>query len=120
MDSFRAGEAFECIMFANPADSGITFEIQPGESTNMILRIFNLAGQEIWQRSLTISEEQRVRVFWSGCTIQKQLVASGVYFYHLNAGVESRSGKVIILRQVSNMSFSSIYITNQYISRGKK
>jgi len=63
-----------------------------------LLRIFNGLGEEV--RTL-VNEEQsagRYQVLWDGRDNNYQPVASGVYFYHINADGVVQTKKMLLLK----------------------
>jgi hypothetical protein len=79
----------------NPSTQ-IAYDIPSG--TDVRLSIHNILGQQV--RILVDSYETAGHhtVVWDGCDSRGNPVASGVYFYRLAAGGESRSLKMLLLK----------------------
>jgi len=84
--------------YPNPFNPATTIEFDIPVSGKVILKIFNLLGEEI----TTLVEEEfeagRHSVKWEGLNNAKELVSSGVYFYSIKAGSFSAVKKMILIR----------------------
>ena len=79
----------------NP-DTRIAFSLdQPGSAR---LTVFNLLGQRIATLFDRTAPAGRHELLWDGTDERGQAVASGVYFYRLDVGDESRTRKMLLLR----------------------
>jgi len=79
----------------NP-DTRIAFSLdQPGSAR---LTVFNLLGQRIATLFDRTASAGRHELLWDGTDERGQAVASGVYFYRLDVGDESRTRKMLLLR----------------------
>jgi len=79
----------------NP-DTRIAFSLdQPGR---VRLTVFNLLGQKIATLFDRAAPAGRHDLLWDGTDERGQVVASGVYFYRLDVGDESRTRKMLLLR----------------------
>jgi len=82
----------------NPSTT-ISYCIPEGKMVDVTLRIYNVRGQLI--KSLVDVPRQypgEYHVFWDGRTAIGETVASGVYFYRLQAGDYVKTRKMVILK----------------------
>lgn len=84
--------------FPNPFNPSTIIQYDLSEDANVVLKIFNILGQEI----LTlVSEHQAVgrkAVSWDGRNEAGQKVNTGLYIYRLQAGGKVKSNKVLFLK----------------------
>lgn len=85
-------------VYPNPFNSGTSIRFQLGSAALVRLRIFNLNGELV--RILTNEKmPQGLHQFaWNAENQNSQPVASGIYFYHLEIGQNSKSSKMILIR----------------------
>jgi poly-gamma-glutamate capsule biosynthesis protein CapA/YwtB (metallophosphatase superfamily) len=85
--------------YPNPATSVVTFQYYLNEPRDVILRIFNILGQEV----RTLFDEKQApgprTVTWDGRDNIGRILASGVYFGHLNVGTRVQTRKLILLKK---------------------
>ncbi len=62
--------------------------------TAVTLEVFDVAGRKVE----TLLKERTVAAGWHGCIVDGSRWSSGVYFYRLTAGPETRKGELIITR----------------------
>ncbi|MBL7075271.1 T9SS type A sorting domain-containing protein [candidate division KSB1 bacterium] len=67
-------------------------------SGKVILRVFNVMGQEVVTLTDGFRKPGSYRVFWDGRNSGGNTVASGVYFYRLDDGNFSQTKKMLLLR----------------------
>jgi len=79
--------------FVSGAQTRIPIEIKAGDSGK--LEIYNLSGQRV--ASFPLSQGTHT-ISWNGIDSQGQSCASGIYFYRLNAGGQSQTRKMVILK----------------------
>jgi len=84
--------------YPNPFNPSTTIPFCLAHPANVSLKIYNVLGQEV----VTLIEEKmgegtHIRV-WNGSNRSGQAVASGVYFYQLQAGEYVETKKMIVLR----------------------
>lgn len=70
----------------------ITFKELPGEGT---IKIFTVSGEEV--KNLDVANGQLTRP-WDLTNNSGERVATGVYFYQVNAGGKRSSGKLVVIR----------------------
>lgn len=78
------------------ARTTIRFALHRPERTR--IRFFNLAGEEIAALVHSPREAGWQEVEWDGRNVQGQRLASGVYFYRIEAGGRAASGRLVFLR----------------------
>lgn len=84
--------------YPNPFNPSTTINYELPAVTQIVMRIYDVAGQEI--RTL-VNEPQpagRYSVRWDGKTAQGSPVATGIYFYRLQAGSFIESKKMVLLK----------------------
>ncbi len=74
----------------------ISFELAGGGSAR--LAIYNLRGQQVWQRSVSDLGPGRHEVIWDGRNGSGAGVSSGVYFYRLVEGSRTETRKMVLMR----------------------
>ncbi len=62
------------------------------------LRIYNISGEQVAQLVDGLLSAGRHTVIWNSASPANQPVSSGIYFYRLETGVGSLTGKMILLR----------------------
>jgi hypothetical protein len=81
----------------------IHFKVNSSQSTvdspiPTTLKIYNILGQKV----KTLLDEEKIsgnyQVIWDGKDEEGNIVPSGIYFYHLNAGKYSESKKMLFLK----------------------
>ena len=84
--------------FPNPFNPSTTIAYQLNKATDVLLTIYNLAGQEI--RTL-VNKRQSAgswKVVWDGKDQNGNMVASGIYLYRLKSGNHIRTRKMILIK----------------------
>ena len=82
----------------NPFNPTTTIRYELPQTTQVVLKVYNLLGQEV---RLLVNERQEAgfhTVLWDGRNIAGRSVSSGVYFYRLEAGEFTRSKKMMLLK----------------------
>jgi len=84
--------------FPNPANPETQIRYSIPNSSHVLLKIYNLSGQEV--RTLVDSEKTAgwYTLDWDGCDNAGQPVASGLYLYRLSAGGRILNRKILILK----------------------
>lgn len=84
--------------YPNPFNPSTTIAFDIPHRTNLSLTVYDLAGREV--RRLVTGEVAAGRhaVVWDGTSRTGEQVASGVYFYRLQAGEFVQSRKLLLLR----------------------
>ncbi len=86
--------------YPNPFNSGtaIPFSLPAGTAAHMELEIFNLAGQRVTSLMQGTMQEGAHTVEWNGRDDLGRPLASGVYFYRLQAGPNAQTRRLLLLR----------------------
>jgi hypothetical protein len=74
----------------NPSAAEVTFTYSPKTGGTARLSVYNPAGKQIWQSGL-VSQH---RISWPGTDSTGRRIASGTYYYRLQAGSCLASGKI--------------------------
>jgi len=76
----------------------MVIKYQLPEAGKVSLKIYNILGQEV--KTLVDKEKQAGyhKAIWDGCNNHGNLVASGLYFYRIEAGEFSNIKKMLILK----------------------
>ena len=84
--------------FPNPFNPETEIRFQLPESSSVVLKIYNILGQEI----RTLADRQYkagfYSVLWDGKDYRGNMVSSGIYLYQLQAGSFSQIKKMSLLR----------------------
>jgi ligand-binding sensor domain-containing protein len=84
--------------YPNPFNPSTTISYQIPEKTRVTLTVFNISGQEVNTLVNNIDEKGYHSVVWDGTDSSGKKVASGIYFYKLNAGNFSKTQKMTFMR----------------------
>lgn len=84
--------------YPNPFNPETTIEYDIAEDCYVILKIYNLAGELIKTLVDGYQAAGHYSVIWHGDNDAGQEVASGVYFYRLNAGDKVAIKKMVLLK----------------------
>jgi len=86
-------------VWPNPAPGSISFQAAGLPSQTPVgLRVFDLAGRQVWSSDGRSSSHGHWEVRWEGCDSWGRRLPAGVYFYHCETGQELRSGKLVLVR----------------------
>ena len=84
--------------YPNPFNPTTTIRFQMNDESNVKIAVFNIRGQRV----KTVLNEHRLAgtnsVVWNGRDENNTLVASGVYFYRLEAMGQVHSAKMILMK----------------------
>jgi flagellar hook assembly protein FlgD len=84
--------------YPNPFNPVTTIRYYLPKSTNVVLKIYNIVGQEvvtIVNENQNTGEQSKV---WNGLDQLGNEVSSGIYIYQLQAGRYHKSRKMVLLR----------------------
>jgi len=84
--------------YPNPFNSGTVIDYAVGQGQNVSLQIHNLVGQRVATLVDEFQAAGSYRAQWSGEDSQGRALASGVYFYRLEAGGQTLLKKLLLLR----------------------
>jgi len=84
--------------YPNPFNSStiITYEIEKGEDAT--LKIYDILGREVRELVNSRQSPGKYRIVWDGKNNQAREVASGIYFYQLNAGNYKETRKLVLIK----------------------
>ena len=84
--------------YPNPFNSNTTIEFDLPENTRVILRIYNILGQEV-RRLIEASQSAGVKsIDWDGMDDGGNIVSSGIYLYRLETDHRIKSRKMLFLK----------------------
>lgn len=82
-----------CTIYPNPSSVALNFTFRISQYHYVTLKVYDVHGREV----ATLMDEQLTagshRVTWNA-----ERLPSGIYFYHLTAGNQSSTGKMVVLR----------------------
>ncbi|MDH4155949.1 MAG: T9SS type A sorting domain-containing protein [candidate division Zixibacteria bacterium] len=84
--------------YPNPFNPSTTIEFSVPGRSRAFLTIFNVLGQIVRQWQFSSLSAGTYAVEWDGCNDGGRGVASGVYFYRLDAGATSQTKKMLLLK----------------------
>ncbi len=97
-------EQTEPVLFAlhpnypNPFNPTTTLRFSLPQAGEVELSIYNLMGQRVANLVRGVQEAGPHVLQWNGRDEQGRELASGVYFYHLQAGAQVETRKLLLLR----------------------
>jgi hypothetical protein len=84
--------------YPNPFNPETTIEFSLPQTARVILTVYNVLGQQVVILADGEYPAGRHQFRWTGTDQQGQSVASGVYLYRLEAGTESMTRKMMLLK----------------------
>jgi hypothetical protein len=84
--------------FPNPFNPNTTILFGLNRNCHVSLRIFDAAGRHLSTLIDGSRPAGRHTVVWNGCDDAESRMASGVYFYRLETGMESLTRKMVLIR----------------------
>jgi hypothetical protein len=84
--------------YPNPFNSGTVIRFALPQAQEVDLTIFNLAGQQAVKLVKGIRPAGQYNLTWDGRDEAGQALASGLYFYRLQAGEQVKTRKLLMLR----------------------
>ena len=84
--------------YPNPFNSGTVIRFSLPQSEVVELAIYNLAGQKVAKLLEGTRQAGTYAINWDGRDHGGRALASGVYFYHLQAGAQEQTRKLLLLR----------------------
>jgi flagellar hook assembly protein FlgD len=84
--------------FPNPFNPVTTIRYELPKQTKVTLKVYNLLGQEV---KTLVNETQQAgfhTIIWNGRNGAGYAVASGLYFYRLEAGAFTKAKKMLLLK----------------------
>ncbi|MGH1363165.1 MAG: FG-GAP-like repeat-containing protein [Calditrichia bacterium] len=84
--------------YPNPFNPGTTISYELAKPANVDLTIYNALGMRVKTVRSGLQLSGQHKLFWNGRNDAGESVASGVYYYHLQAGKNVRSAKMILMK----------------------
>ncbi|MBI2502946.1 MAG: T9SS type A sorting domain-containing protein [Candidatus Latescibacteria bacterium] len=84
--------------YPNPFNSGTVVQFSLPQSAEIELAVYNLAGQKVATMVKGRREAGAYTVRWDGRDERGEELASGIYFYRLEAGPQVETRKLLLLR----------------------
>ncbi len=84
--------------YPNPFNPATLIEYSVPRHSHVMITVYNVLGQEIEQLVNDERSAGRHSVFWDGKDERGQQVASGIYFYHMQAGEFVVTKKMVLLK----------------------
>ncbi len=81
----------------NPATT-ISYSVQQGATVEVSLKVYDIRGRLVTTLVNEIKDAGTYTVFWEGTSDSGQKIASGVYFYRLQAGEFTQTRKMVLLK----------------------
>ncbi|HUU30027.1 MAG TPA: PQQ-binding-like beta-propeller repeat protein [archaeon] len=81
----------------NPSTT-ISYSVPEGHTMFVTLKVYDLRGRLVQTLVNELREASNYSVFWDGTDLSGRKVASGVYFYRLQAGEFTRTRKMVLLK----------------------
>lgn len=82
--------------YPNPFRESVSLEVEGKTDETLIVNIYNLKGQRIWQRQLSPVEKQQIS--WNGIDSNGSKATAGVYLFKVQQGKVRKTGKLILLK----------------------
>jgi Spy/CpxP family protein refolding chaperone len=100
LESGEASEsaALQAQNFPNPANPETQITYNLGVSDEVTIQIYNIAGQLVRTYDMGYQSPGSYSVRWDGRHQNGQLVASGVYFYRIQAGPHAVTNRIVLLK----------------------
>jgi len=84
--------------YPNPFNPSTTISFHLPKKSKVVLKIYNLIGEQVRTLVHSVQLAGEKSVVWDGRDRYDQELASGVYIYHLQAGSEVQSRKMLLVR----------------------
>ncbi len=84
--------------FPNPFNAVTSIEIELFKASEILLTIYDMNGVKVKVLVKGNRAPGRYRIFWSGRDDNHIPVSSGCYFYRFEAGHQSQTGKMLLIR----------------------
>ncbi|MEJ2627286.1 MAG: T9SS type A sorting domain-containing protein [bacterium] len=84
--------------YPNPFNSSTVIKYNLPKATKVVLRIYNLFGQEIKTLVNELQTSGRKKIIWNGLNEQGKKVTSGIYLYVIKTESFTKSNKMIIMK----------------------
>jgi hypothetical protein len=98
-DNTRDEVAFHSFRnYPNPFTSMMSIQYDLGKNSRVVLKIYNILGQEVKTLVNGMQIKGRKTVVWDGRDNYGRMLSSGIYFCRLHAGTHDQTTKIILLK----------------------
>jgi flagellar hook assembly protein FlgD len=84
--------------YPNPANPETQINYTLGVSDDVRIQIYNISGQLVRTYDIGYQRQGSYSVRWDGRHQNGQSVASGVYFYRIQAGEHALTNRIVLLK----------------------
>ena len=93
-------QALELVnLYPNPFNPTVTLSYDLSEMADLSVSVYNLAGELVWSHSeVSHPAGQNNKLAWNGTDLKHAALPSGIYLVNIQAGAQSLSKKVTLLR----------------------
>jgi hypothetical protein len=84
--------------YPNPANPKTQIDYTLGVSENVSMRIYNISGQLVRSYDIGYQRPGSYSITWDGRRQNGQAVASGIYFYRIQAGPHAITNRIVLLK----------------------
>ena len=85
--------------YPNPFNPSTTIRfIIPEDISHVKILVFDIVGQNVWEKTLNDVPAGEHEVVWNGVTTSGRQVSSGMYFYRIDAGINSAIKQMILIK----------------------
>jgi hypothetical protein len=84
--------------FPNPFNLSTIIEVYLPRPAIVSIEIFNILGQEVYSLHNGLLPAGRTELVWDGCINDSRSAPSGIYFYRLIAGEQTRVRKLVLIK----------------------
>jgi hypothetical protein len=84
--------------YPNPYNATTSINYDLPIASHVLIKIFNIRGEEIITLVDRFESSGRKLVFWDGFNAQDKMVSSGIYVYRIETGSFSKSRKMIFMK----------------------
>jgi|TARA_B110001454_G_scaffold218691_1_gene247475 hypothetical protein len=84
--------------YPNPFNGEVVIPFKVPNSSNSLISIFTIAGDNVFSKYLSSSEKESGRITWQPDKTMKHSPVSGVYIIKINSGVEIKTSKIMFIK----------------------
>ena len=84
--------------YPNPFNTIMSIQYDLGKNSRVVLKIYNILGQEVKTLVNELQVKGRKTVVWDGRDNQGRMLSAGIYFCRLHAGGHDQTTKIILLK----------------------
>ena len=99
----KPGESILLQNYPNPFNPECWIPFELSEKANVVIRIYNISGQlvktlELGEKEAGAYTTQSRAAYWNGRNEEGDEIASGVYFYQMQAGNKVMTKRAVVLK----------------------